>query len=212
MIAIILAGGRGRRMRAQAGENEKALLTIRMGGEERLLDLVVGSVRASDVEDFLVAITPHTPKTRLYCHSKGYKTIETRGEGYIEDLHELLLSYPLFVSIACDLPFLSGEHINAIIAAYHVHRISITGAVPLAILPAGITPSYTFEHEGTTLVSCGLNVVTRSEDSIPYVFDDPFLGININTAEDLQVARSMAGRYPCYYTRNARGDHVVEPG
>ncbi|RZN39268.1 MAG: GTP--adenosylcobinamide-phosphate guanylyltransferase [Methanophagales archaeon ANME-1-THS] len=192
MIAILLAGGKSSRMREQTEENEKALLRIgRSRSQKRLLDLVVESVRASDVEDFFVAITANTPKTETYCRLMSYKTIETPGEGYIEDLQHLLLSYPAFVSVACDLPFVRKEHINAIIAAYHVHRISITGAVPVDMLPKGITPGYTFDYKDKKLVSCGLNVVTRSEDSIPFIFDDPLLAININTAEDLQVARSM---------------------
>jgi adenosylcobinamide-phosphate guanylyltransferase len=192
MIAIILAGGKSSRMRERIKESEKALVMIgRYGNQKRLLDLVVESVRASLVEDFLVAVTTHTPKTEAYCQHMSYKTIETPGEGYIEDLQHLLLSYPAFLSIACDIPFLRKEHLNAIIGAYHVHRISITGAVPLDILPNGITPSYTFDYGDKKLVSCGINVVTRSEDSIPFIFDDPLLAININTSEDLNVAQRM---------------------
>lgn len=192
MIAILLAGGKSSRMRERTEENEKALIMIgRSGSQKRLLDLVVESVRASCVEDFLVAITANTPKTEAYCRQMSYKTIETPGEGYIEDLQHLLLSYPAFVSVACDIPFVRKEHINAIIAAYHVHRISITGAVPFDLLPKGIAPGYTFEHGGKELVSCGLNVVTRSEDSIPFIFDDPLLAININTAEDLNMAQCV---------------------
>ena len=192
MIAILLAGGKSSRIRERTEEKEKALIIFgRSGNRKRLLELVVESVRASKIDDFFVALTKNTPNTEAYCRRMKYKTIETRGEGYIEDIQDLLLSYPEFVSIACDIPFLRSEHINAIIDAYRLHRISITGAVPLALLPNGITPSYTFEYRGKTLVSCGINVVTRSEDSIPFIFDDPLLAININTAEDLSVAQRI---------------------
>jgi len=192
MIAILLAGGKSSRIRERTEEKEKALIIFgRSGNRKRLLELVVESVRASKIDDFFVALTKNTPNTEAYCRRMKYKTIETRGEGYIEDIQDLLLSYPEFVSIACDIPFLRSEHINAIIDAYRLHRISITGAVPLALLPNGITPSYTFEYSGKTLVSCGINVVTRSKDSVPFIFDDPLLAININTAEDLSVARQM---------------------
>ena len=193
MIAIILAGGKSSRMRGTSIESrEKALLTIgRLEKQKRLIDLVVESVQESKVEDFFVAITRNTPKTEEYCRRMNYKVIETLGGGYIEDLYYLLHSYPEFVSVTCDIPFLRREHINAIVDAYLAHRISITGAVPLAIMPKGITPSYTFEHGGKELVSCGINVVTRSEDSIPFIFDVPLLAINVNTDEDLTVARSI---------------------
>jgi adenosylcobinamide-phosphate guanylyltransferase len=191
MIAIILAGGESSRMRGISAERiEKALITIdRRGNQKRLLDLVIESVRESKVEDFFVAITKNTPRTAEYCKSVGYKTVETPGKGYHEDLHYLLISYPEFVSVTCDIPFLRKEHINAIINAYLAHPVSITGVVPLAIMPKGITPSYTFEYGGKNLVSCGINVVTRSEDSIPFIFDDPLLAINVNTSDDLRIAR-----------------------
>jgi len=192
MIAILLAGGKSSRIRERTEEKEKALIIFgRSGNRKRLLELVVESVRASKIDDFFVALTKNTPNTEAYCRRMKYKTIETRGEGYIEDVQDLLLRYPEFVSIACDIPFLRSEHINAIVDAYRLHRISITGAVTLALVPKGITPSYTFEYRGKTLVSCGINVVTRSKDSVPFIFDDPLLAININTAEDLSVAQRM---------------------
>lgn len=195
MIAIILAGGKSSRMWGRNGEErEKAL--IKLGGSEnqkRLIDLVAETVRASNVEDFFVAVTKNTPKTEEYCKRVNYKTVETPGEGYHEDLWYLLTRYPKFVSIACDTPFLRSGHINAIVDAYLAHnpRISVTGAIPLSMLPKSITPSYTFEHDGKKLVSCGINVVTNSKYSIPFIFDDPLLAININTDADLSVARSM---------------------
>ncbi len=196
MIAIILAGGKSSRMSGRNGENrkrEKAL--IKLGGSEnpkRLIDLVVGSVRESNVEDFFVAVTKNTPKTEGYCKRVNYKTVETPGEGYHEDLWYLLSRYPEFVSVACDIPFLKSEHINAIIDAYRLHRISVTGAIPRDMLPESITPSHSFESRGKELVSCGINVVTNSKDSIPFIFDDPLLAINVNTDADLRVARSIS--------------------
>lgn len=196
MIAIILAGGKSSRMSGRNGENrksEKAL--IKLGGSEnpkRLIDLVVGSVRESNAEDFFVAVTKNTPNTKEYCKLVNYKTLETPGGGYHEDIWYLLSCYPEFVSIACDTPFLRSGHINAIIDAYRLHRISVTGAIPRDMLPESITPSHSFESKGKELVSCGINVVTNSKDSIPFIFDDPLLAINVNTDADLRVARSIS--------------------
>ncbi len=193
MIAIILAGGKSSRMTGRKGE-EKALIKIGgSGNQKRLIDLVVRSVRESKVEDFLVAISKNAPKTEEYCKLVGYELVETPGEGYHEDLQYLLLRYPEFVSVACDIPFLRSKHINAIIDAYlsHKSRISITGVVPRDIVPKGITPGYTFEHGGKKFVSCGINVVTSSKNSIPFIFDDPMLAINVNTASDLRIVRRM---------------------
>lgn len=194
MIAIILAGGKGSRMnRGTYTESEKALIRIgKRGNQKRLLDLVVETVRASNVEDFSVAVTKNTPKTKEYCKFANYKIVETPGEGYHKDLWYLLPRYPEFLSVACDIPFLRSEHINAIIDAYFSHRVSVTGAIPLDMLPESITPSHSFESGGKELVSCGINVVTNSKDSIPFIFDDPLLAINVNTDADLSMARSIS--------------------
>jgi adenosylcobinamide-phosphate guanylyltransferase len=194
MIAIILAGGKSSRMRGSLDEPvEKALIAIGAPGREiTLIDLVVASVQNSMVEDFFVAVTESTPRTAAYCELMQYKTLKTPGEGYIEDLWYLLRIYPEFVSVVCDIPFIKSAHINAVMDAYHMYRVSITGAVPLALLPNGIRPSYTFEYEGKTLVSCGINVVTNSKDSIPFIFYDPLLAINVNANDDLSVARNVS--------------------
>ena len=192
MLAIILAGGRGSRLRAEA--REKALITIGIRSsrnERKLIDLVVDSVQRSRVDRFCVAVTSNTPETADYCVKKGYRTIETPGEGYIEDLWFLLRNYPEFISITCDLPFVQPAHINALIDAYAVQQISITGAVPVAVLPEGITSDHTFTREGQQLVACGLNVVTNSQESVPYIFDEPLLALNVNTRKELALARRL---------------------
>jgi len=152
----------------------------------------VDSVQGSRVAEFCVAVTRNTPKTANYSENRGYSTIETPGAGYIEDVWFLLRSYPEFISITCDLPFVQPAHINALIDAYAVHQLSITGAVPVALLPAGLTPRHAFAHNGMPLVPCGLNVVTSTHESVPYIFDEPLLAVNVNTREELALARRLA--------------------
>ncbi len=196
MRAIILAGGRGSRLRRTTAETpEKALITLNSSGtKQKLIDIVVDCVRQSRLDEVCVAVTSNTPQTASYCQQMEYETITTPGAGYIADLWFLLRSYPAFISVACDLPFLRPAHINALIDAYALHQSSITGAVPVSLLPDGITPGHTFIHEGTQLVACGLNVVTASEASVPFVFDEPLLGLNVNTPADLRMARQLVSR------------------
>ena len=188
MIAIILAGGKSSRMGWHRG-GEKAVTKI---DGKRLIDLVVESVSKSKVSDFFLAISDNTPETEAYCKHVRYKTVATPGAGYHEDLQYLLQCYPEFISVACDIPFLRTEHINAMLDAFSSHRTSITGAVPREIVPKKVIPSYTFEHGGKELVSCGINVVTSSKDTIPFVFNDPLLGINVNTRDDLRIANIIS--------------------
>ncbi len=196
MIAIILAGGKSSRL----GEGkEKALIKIDRSGSEtqkRLIDLVVKNVRDSKAEEFLVAISKNTPKTAEYCKSQDYVLLETPGKGYHADLRYLLARYPEFVSVACDIPFLKPAHINSIIDFYILNDPgignSITGAVPLDIIPPPVVPSYVFEHDGRKLVAVGLNIVTKGRKNLPLVFNDPLLAININTPRDLEIVKAKA--------------------
>ncbi|MCK4398206.1 MAG: NTP transferase domain-containing protein [Methanophagales archaeon] len=198
MIAIILAGGKSSRL----GEGkEKALIKIDRSGSghesetpKRLIDLVVENVRDSKAEGFLVAISKNTPKTAEYCKSQDYVLLETPGKGYHADLRYLLARYPEFVSVACDIAFLKPVHINSIIDFY-IHNDSgrgnsITGAVPLDIIPPYVVPSYVFEHDGRKLVAVGLNIVTKGRKNLPFVFNDPLLAININTPLDLEIVNA----------------------
>ncbi len=178
-MVVILAGGMARRM-----GNEKAI--IELGDGIRLIDLIVARVIESKAEDFEVAVTNNTPETSLYCQKQNYRTIETPGWGYHEDLRYLLDRYPVFIAVACDIPFLLPEHIDALIDFYSGE--SVTGAVPLSMVPEGVTPGFSFTYNGERLVACGINVVTNSSYSVPFVFHDPMLAININTPADLQVA------------------------
>ncbi len=180
MIAIILAGGKSSRLGKDKG-------VIAIGGK-KMIDIVIESVRESKAEDLFIATSTNAPMTRKYCERKEYKVIETPGEGYHEDLRYLLVRHPEFVSIACDIPFIKGEHINAITDFYYEKssNVSITGAVPLDRLPSYVAPSYVFEYENRELVAFGLNIVTNAKKNLPFVFNDPLLAININTAYDLR--------------------------
>ena len=189
MIAIILAGGKSSRIGIG---KEKAIIEIEEVGK-LLIDLVIERVRESKVDDFAVAISKNTPKTKEYCKFVNYAMIETSGKNYHEDLQYLLQLYPQFVSIACDIPFLRSEHIDAIVDFYDSisNKNSITGTVPLDIIPSGVVPAHVFEYKGKKLISCGINVVTNSKNSLPLVFNDPLLAININTPHDLEMAKSI---------------------
>ncbi len=164
--------------------NEKAI--IELGDGIRLIDLIVARVRESDADDFEVAVTKNTPETALYCQKQNYRMIETPGCGYHEDLRYLLDCYPVFISVACDIPFLQAEHIDALIDFYSGG--SVTGAVPLSMVPEGVMPGFSFTYNGERLVVCGINIVTNSSYSVPFVFHDPLLAINVNTPADLQIA------------------------
>ena len=181
MITIILAGGRGNRM---CQDIEKPLLEIE---GRKMLDLIVNAVKDSIAEEFLVATSPRTPETKKHCQERRFDIIETEGKGYHEDVISLLESYPAFVSISSDIPFLKGSVIDTLIKAYD--GVSVIGCIPMAAIPKGIKPGYTFAYNGELHAPIGVNIVTRSESSKIVVFNDSLLGINVNTMQELEIAR-----------------------
>ena len=163
---------------------EKPLLKI---GGVRMIDLVVDSLKRSRVEEFYVAISPNTLETKIHCKEKGFNIIETGGNNYHADIAFLLKSYPVFVSLPSDTPFLSCNNIDSLVTAYN--KKSITGCVCQDTLPEGITPSHILEWGGKLYTAIGVNIVTDSEDFEIFVFDNPLLGINVNTTKELEIAR-----------------------
>ena len=186
MIVLILAGGRGNRL---CQNIEKPLLEIE---GTKMLDLVANAVKESLTEKFFVAVSPSTPNTKKYCQKKGFNIIETKGKGYHEDIITLLKSYPVFVSIASDIPFLKSHVIDRLINTYD--GMSVVSCIPLGIIPKGVKPSHTFVHDGKFFVPIGVNIVTTSEDSKIVVFNNSLLGINVNTIQELEIAREKARR------------------
>lgn len=151
-----MAGGRAERF-----GKEKCILKF---GEKRLLDVAVESV--SWMRKYFVAISKNAPETANYV-KKRYPCIKTPGKGYVEDIQFLMefLKEP-FLTVACDLPFVSRRHVEEIMASFKGKSI------------AGM-------HNGNYV---GINIVARDGEEI-YEFDDPLIGINVNTPEDIERAK-----------------------
>jgi adenosylcobinamide-phosphate guanylyltransferase len=103
MIALVMAGGKGRRMNS---DSEKLLLNYK----KPVILHVFDALKDSQCFEKIIALTsPNTPKTQDLLEKSGIEIIKTSGEGYVQDLNLILNSIDgdVFVTSG-DLPFLDG--------------------------------------------------------------------------------------------------------
>jgi adenosylcobinamide-phosphate guanylyltransferase len=185
LIAVVMAGGRATRFSARV---EKALLEV---GGKTLLLRAVEALRVSGVDEIWVAVTPHTPGTKEEAERMGLRAIETRGEGYHEDVIEILERRDVFLTLNVDVPFVSRTHVERLLEAYDdgsvaaVTTESCTDSEP----DAESTCVWT---DGRRFVWVGLNVVTSDPETKLVLLDDPLLAVNVNDEGGLELANRLA--------------------
>jgi len=196
VTALVMAGGKGMRMKS---EKEKPLLKV--GGKpmiEHVLDALRG---AKKVEETIVAVSEHTPKTAKFARKRSLKVLQTPGKGFCLDAGYAIKKLKLgtVLTICADLPLITSEFVDKVIAHYEqCNKPALAVMVPLEIYnELGLSTDYVFKIEGKNLVPAGVNVIdgkriekNELEEEILFV-DDERVAVNINTLEDLRVAELM---------------------
>jgi adenosylcobinamide-phosphate guanylyltransferase len=187
-VVVVMAGGRGTRL----GRVEKPMLPV---GGIPLVERVVRAAEATELARVYIAVSPRTPRTQAYCRESDWQVIETRGDGYPEDVGELALSFPRFVTTSADLPFVNPRSLVEFIMNVRTKRSGRVGLLPEALCRTR-TPA-ALAWSGTPRVAAparivGVNWVVRGSTEIdrPFLFHDPDLQFNVNTPTDLRLARS----------------------
>lgn len=172
-LKIVMAGGRSTRM----GE-EKPVLKV--NGIPLLL-------RAYNVcQEAYVAVSRHTPRTKELCTDHNLPIIETPGKGYVEDIKWLLKEYGPFLSVASDIPFITGKDLTEMDEYFRNHPVSLTGYVSKEDVPEEANHKV---YMGKCIV--GINTVTHREEEF-FKLSNPYLAFNVNTQRDLAVANKWA--------------------
>jgi len=179
-----MCGGRGTRLRpAVAGE--KPLVEI---DGRPMIAHVLAALDESRIETVYAAVSPSTPKTAGWLEPRaGVSVIETAGDGYVADLSAALdvVDRPV-LTVTADLPLLAAEHIDRAICAADGNSLAV--CVPLTIAERVVdSVETTLEHDGSTVVPTGLNVI--GEDPTRHVvWEDRRLALNVNRPADRQRA------------------------
>jgi adenosylcobinamide-phosphate guanylyltransferase len=196
ITALLMAGGEGSRLKAVG---EKPLL--KAGGKlmiERVLEALKG---AEKVEDIIVTVSKHTPKTAAFARNHSLKVLQTPGRGFCLDARYAIkkLRLKTVLTICADLPLVTSEFIDKVLTHYEQSKKpALTVMAPLETYTKfGLTVDYVFTIKGRKLVPVGINVVDGKRikekvlDEEILVVDDERVVVNVNTSEDLRIAEIM---------------------
>ncbi len=197
IVALVMAGGRGTRMKLQV---EKPLIEV--CGKPVIQYVLAALKEAKKIDRIIVATSEHTPKTTALMRKLGVEVVETPGKEYVSDMGWVVqtLKLGVFLAVAADLPLIKPELIDAIVERYEVcGKPALTVAVPLEIkTQLGMCIDYSFKHEETDAVPVGLNIIDGSKrygdewlDQDIYLDKHFELSVNINTVDELHLAERL---------------------
>ena len=187
MIAIVMAGGKGSRMKSS---DEKLLLQYK----KPIILHVAEALSNSDCFSEIKFITsPNSPKTKKLLLENNYEIIDSTGQGYVEDLNNILQSIDdsVFVTSA-DLPLLDKMIIKKITSFYDENHLWTSILITKNFLQnLGISSNFEINFENQTCNYSGISVINSKKisdlDNIKenfVIIDDKRIGFNVNTKED----------------------------
>jgi adenosylcobinamide-phosphate guanylyltransferase len=193
MLALIMAGGRGSRLRM----GEKPLVTI---CGRPMLSYVIDAFESAGHEIIVIA-SQRTPFTKNWCRVQGIALYEAPGEGYIEDIHVASADLgaegsPFFTSVS-DLPCLTPEIVSRIEDAYRqAGKPACSTWVPRDLCEShGCRTRYVETVDGTPACPAGINILTVSrstdaQEELQLLLHDRRLAFNINTRDELALVQA----------------------
>jgi adenosylcobinamide-phosphate guanylyltransferase len=190
MLALIMAGGEGRRLNL----GEKPLISIL---DCPMISWVIDAFLAAGC-DPVVVTTFRTPMTMNWCRVQGIDFCKTEGAGYIEDMMAAVRTLgedkPLFISVS-DIPCITGDIIRTIETAY---RSSGKDACS-AWIPSDLVKTsrdgmpYREQVQGTEACPAGINIlrgdhISEPQEELQILLHEPRLALNVNTRYDRENA------------------------
>lgn len=200
IVALVMAGGRGTRMRIT---QEKPLIQV---CGKPVIEYVLAALNdAKKIDSIIVATSSCTPKTTQLMKHLGVQVIETPGKDYVSDMGYAVqtLKLGVFLAIAADLPLVKGEMIDSIVERYErCGKPALTVVVPLKTkAKLGMCIEYSFKTGDEEVVPVGINVINGHKqygdewlDQDIYLMNRQELAVNINTVSELQLAELLLNK------------------
>ena len=208
ITALVMAGGKGTRMKLQ---EEKPLLYV--CGKPMIKRVLDALKSAEKVDEVVVAVSRHTPKTAKMLEKFSVEVLETPGKDYVSDVQYAVekLKLDTVMTISADLPLVTGKIIDEIVGRYEqCGKPALTVAVPAETRERlGLKADYILETGGRRLAPAGINVIDgrrideKELEEETFVLDREEIAVNVNTPEDLKIAEVLLNALPnkCLFIR-----------
>ena len=190
MIGLVLAGGKGSRMKSV---DEKLLLKFK---EPIILHVAQAMTKSKCFSKILFLTSPNSPKTKKLLEQKNYTILDTKGNGYVEDLNQVLKSLDDSVFVTSgDLPFLDEDIIRKIVDLYDSSNPWTTILVTKKLLGSiGISSSIDLELDNKLCSYTGISLINsrkisdlKNIEEKFVIVDDKRIGFNVNTKQDYNL-------------------------
>jgi len=193
MIGLVMAGGKGSRMEFPAPE--KLLLKY----EKPIIFHVIDSLNDSHCFSKVFAATSsNSPDTKFELEQIGIETLDTSGDGYVNDLNFLLqkMGGSIFV-VSGDLPLLDKEIIQKLVK-FNTESIWTSFLVSKKFLNSlGLESNLLINYGDIDCVHTGISIINADKiqnlDQVKenyIILDDKRIAFNLNTNEDFELLNS----------------------
>ena len=193
MIGLVMAGGRGSRMEFLAPE--KLLLEY----EKPIIFHVIDSLNDSHCFSKVFAATSsNSPDTKFELEQIGIETLDTSGDGYVNDLNFLLqkMGGSVFV-VSGDLPLLDKEIIQKLVK-FNTESIWTSFLVSKKFLNSlGLESNLLINYGDIDCVHTGISIINADKiqnlDQVKeyyIILDDKRIAFNLNRKKDYELLSS----------------------
>jgi adenosylcobinamide-phosphate guanylyltransferase len=193
MIGLVMAGGKGSRMEFPAPE--KLLLEY----EKPIIFHVIDSLNDSHCFSRVFAATSsNSPDTKFELEKIGIETLDTSGDGYVNDLNFLLQKMGGFVFVVSgDLPLLDKEIIQKLVK-FNTESIWTSFLVSKKFLNSlGLESNLLINYGDIDCVHTGISIINADKiqnlDQVKehyIILDDKRISFNLNRKKDYELLSS----------------------
>ena len=194
MIGLVMAGGKGSRMEFPAPE--KLLLEY----EKPVIFHVIDSLNDSHCFSKVFAATsPNSPDTKNELEQRGIETLDTEGNGYVNDLNFLLQKMDGFVFVVSgDLPLLDEKIIQIITEKFNSKNVWTSFLVSKKFLNSlGLESNLLINSGDIDCIHTGISIINADKiqnlDPVKenyIILDDKRIAFNLNTKKDYELLNS----------------------